>query len=96
MYYQVFFFNKKYYKKNLEIPEEWNENIKKWIQINSSYKIYVNNIGFVPLPNEEYLLYQILVGSWPFESHSIADNIYIQRICDYIKKAIKVSFILFI
>ena len=43
----------------------------------------------VPDANEEYFLYQTLVGAWPFEMNDEADREdFIQRIQQYITKAV--------
>ncbi|MGM0600279.1 MAG: malto-oligosyltrehalose synthase [Candidatus Rifleibacteriota bacterium] len=58
-----------------EIPEEWQEALKQFSEINAKYKK-----GSYPDANTEYLLYQTLVGAWPISS---------QRISRYMEKAVR-------
>ena len=48
-----------------EIPDEWEHAIERWYQMNSSARKKIEDGREVPDPNEEYLLYQTLVGIWP-------------------------------
>jgi len=52
-----------------EGPDEWNERVRRWSTFNRSYRREVDE-GPAPSANDEYLLYQTLVGIWPtsFES----------------------------
>ena len=47
-----------------EDPQEWEAGIKRWSAWNQSKKRLVNGLA-VPDPNEEYFLYQTLIGAWP-------------------------------
>lgn len=67
-----------------EIPDEWEKNLISWEKINRKYKIKVGKKE-VPSANEEYLLYQTLLGSYPFGG---IDDTYIKRIQNYMRKAI--------
>ena len=44
-----------------EVPERWREVLAQWKKINSADKKNTN----IPDANEEYLLYQALLGTWP-------------------------------
>jgi (1->4)-alpha-D-glucan 1-alpha-D-glucosylmutase len=71
-----------------EIPSEWNRAIRRWREINRSSKTQVGEF-IAPDANEEYLLYQTLIGTWPLlpmNAKEYAD--YIQRIQAYMEKAI--------
>jgi (1->4)-alpha-D-glucan 1-alpha-D-glucosylmutase len=68
-----------------EIPKEWEYNLKTWRKINRSKKKNVNN-RYVPDENDEYLIYQTLIGTFPFEDK---DSAYIERIKNYIVKAVR-------
>ena len=48
-----------------EIPEQWREGLSRWSRLNRKLKMIVNDKP-APSRNEEYLLYQTLVGTWPF------------------------------
>lgn len=74
-----------------EIPGEWQGHLLLWAKINRKKKIIVNNLR-VPDRNEEYLLYQTLLGSWPFgEQNEEEYTLYKKRIKDYMIKAAKES-----
>ncbi|MFA5354147.1 MAG: malto-oligosyltrehalose synthase, partial [Thermodesulfovibrionales bacterium] len=47
-----------------EIPEEWRRHLHVWSRVNRRKKAIVDGQR-VPDRNEEYLLYQTLVGAWP-------------------------------
>jgi (1->4)-alpha-D-glucan 1-alpha-D-glucosylmutase len=68
-----------------EMPEEWKSTLSSWNQINKKHKKIIGD-ETVPDHNEEYLLYQTLLGTWPFEA---IDENYINRIQKYMEKAIK-------
>jgi (1->4)-alpha-D-glucan 1-alpha-D-glucosylmutase len=47
-----------------ELPQEWGECLERWSRFNEPHRLLVDE-AFVPDPNEEYLLYQTLLGAWP-------------------------------
>jgi (1->4)-alpha-D-glucan 1-alpha-D-glucosylmutase len=70
-----------------EIPDEWRESLNRWSRINKSKKTNLEG-QWVPDRNEEYLLYQTLLGVWPNtpmndKEHEVFKN----RIRDYMLKA---------
>ena len=71
-----------------EIPGEWYRAIRGWRALNRAAKTVV---GDHPAPdaNEEYLLYQTLVGTWPLASmNAEGHQEYIRRIDAYMQKAL--------
>ena len=54
-----------------ENPHEWEACLKRWSAWNQSKKRWVNGMA-VPDPNEEYFLYQTLIGAWPLFKAEIA------------------------
>lgn len=66
-----------------EIPGEWEEHIKHWAGINASKKTRKNGEE-IPDRNDEYFLYQTLIGSYPFGDDLAA---YRYRIARYVRKA---------
>ncbi|MFA7404694.1 MAG: malto-oligosyltrehalose synthase [Pelobacteraceae bacterium] len=48
-----------------EIPEKWRDGLSRWGRMNRKMKMIVD-ANPAPSRNEEYLLYQTLVGTWPF------------------------------
>ncbi|MBD3161697.1 MAG: malto-oligosyltrehalose synthase [Candidatus Eisenbacteria bacterium] len=49
-----------------ELPEEWRRNLFDWTRINRPKKTLVEGV-LAPDRNDEYLLYQTLLGAWPNE-----------------------------
>jgi (1->4)-alpha-D-glucan 1-alpha-D-glucosylmutase len=71
-----------------EMPDAWNARMEHWSQINQVHKISVDDL-MVPVANEEYLLYQTLVGAWPLELDSTQDrDEFVKRIQSYMLKAL--------
>ena len=72
-----------------EMPKQWSSQVLRWSRVNQAKKITLADGRQVPDTNEEYLLYQTLIGSWPFLMESEeARNHYIERISQYMIKAI--------
>ena len=72
-----------------EIPVIWKQTLKRWDRLNRGRKHVIDGIE-VPSRNDEYLLYQILIGSWPLtvpDEAALAD--YRTRIEAYMIKAIR-------
>ena len=70
-----------------ECPGEWEPAILRWRDMNARHKTEVD--GFeAPVGNEEYLLYQTLVGAWPLEAEPDWQT-FIDRIRQYMSKAMK-------
>ena len=70
-----------------EMPREWADRARSWARMNKKKKTVIDGVE-APDRNEEYLLYQTLVGAWPIEpmeGNVSAD--FIQRIKDYMLKA---------
>ncbi|RPJ00450.1 MAG: malto-oligosyltrehalose synthase, partial [Deltaproteobacteria bacterium] len=70
-----------------EIPDEWKERVARWARMNRKNKGMVDG-RWAPDRNEEYLLYQTLVGAWPV--HEMAERgreVFRGRIRDYMIKA---------
>ena len=69
-----------------EIPDRWQQAVTRWAQMNEPYK---QMVGGVPAPhrNDEYLLYQTLVGAMPFDEREY--DSFRQRISDYMIKAVR-------
>lgn len=72
-----------------EIPLRWYHAIRRWEQINRAKKIEWEGRA-APDVNEEYLLYQMLLGAWPLVEMDVdARAQFIQRMQEYMVKAIK-------
>jgi (1->4)-alpha-D-glucan 1-alpha-D-glucosylmutase len=72
-----------------EIPEEWAEAIGRWQSLNKPLRREVDGT-LTPDSNEEYLLYQTLVGMWPVSGEAAApDEEFIARVNGYMQKALR-------
>src|ERR1019366_5318 len=49
-----------------EFPAEWGRRLRRWSALNRRATSELDGIP-VPSPDDEYLLYQTLVGAWPIE-----------------------------
>ncbi len=74
-----------------EMPAMWRQMLSRWSKLNAPHKTQVDG-ELAPDANEEYLLYQILLGSWPLDADDLSDtdyDVYVQRIQEYMAKAVK-------
>ena len=70
-----------------EIPAEWKSHLARWARKN---RRFVCDVDGEPAPsrNDEYLLYQTLLGTWPFAGLQTGEREqYVTRIQDYAVKA---------
>jgi (1->4)-alpha-D-glucan 1-alpha-D-glucosylmutase len=49
-----------------DAPEVWARCVKRWQRWNARCKRVLNGVS-VPAPNEEYFIYQTLIGAWPLD-----------------------------
>jgi (1->4)-alpha-D-glucan 1-alpha-D-glucosylmutase len=71
-----------------EMPAEWYRAIRRWRDMNRKSKTKVREL-IAPDSNEEYLLYQTLIGTWPLlPMNTQQHTAYIQRIQSYMEKAL--------
>ena len=72
-----------------EIPEQWREGLSRWSRQNRKFKMIVDGKP-APNRNEEYLLYQTLVGTWPFCNPDEDEfAVFRSRIKEYMLKAMR-------
>ena len=73
-----------------EVSAMWGHRVREWRRFNRSHKSKVNGVA-APSPNDEYLLYQTLVGAWPADpmSDPSYDKVFCERIENYMLKAIR-------
>jgi (1->4)-alpha-D-glucan 1-alpha-D-glucosylmutase len=75
-----------------EIPELWRRSLQRCGTANHRWKRMVNDLE-APDANEEYLLYQTLLGTWPIQANGEPEPVpapeYIERIQAYMAKALK-------
>lgn len=72
-----------------EMPVQWHESLSNWSGLNMKGKTTIGNT-LAPDPNDEYLLYQTLVGAWPADGGT-ADGIkaFRSRVSAFMLKAAK-------
>jgi (1->4)-alpha-D-glucan 1-alpha-D-glucosylmutase len=72
-----------------ELPDEWREAAQRWAALNEPHRTVINDAP-APDANEEYSLYQTLVGAWPLEPYA-ADEFaeFVERIQGYMLKALR-------
>jgi (1->4)-alpha-D-glucan 1-alpha-D-glucosylmutase len=75
-----------------EMPALWRLRVRDWKRFNRSHRSVVDDKQ-APSPNDEYLLYQTLVGAWPLEPLGDKDDwgAFSERIENYMLKAIRES-----
>jgi (1->4)-alpha-D-glucan 1-alpha-D-glucosylmutase len=72
-----------------EIPDEWRQCVARWSRGNKRKKTMIEGQP-APDRNEEYLLYQVLVGAWPvYEMAEKEYEIFKRRIMEYMVKAVR-------
>ncbi len=69
-----------------ELPHEWAERLTAWARMNKKKKVVIDGVE-APDRNEEYLLYQTLIGAWPTEMDDRGRDAFLGRIRDYMLKA---------
>jgi (1->4)-alpha-D-glucan 1-alpha-D-glucosylmutase len=66
-----------------EMPEQWEQNVTRWREINARLRGDID-------PNDEYLIYQTLVGAWPLEPYGPDEYAaFVTRVQAYMTKAMR-------
>ena len=71
-----------------EIPAQWGKALRQWREMNHGKKRLVDDV-LAPSRNDEYLLYQTLVGAWPLDGDLNVDDRFRDRIRAYMLKAVR-------
>jgi len=76
-----------------EIPREWMELVRHWQRTNRRHRPLVDEM-LVPGSNEEYFIYQTLLGVWPLEAlesdlPEAAQREIAERVSGYLQKALR-------
>jgi len=66
-----------------EIPEEWERAVRRWFAMNAAHR----RNGPMPAPGDEAMLYQMIVGAWPFEDGDL--GAYTERLAGWQLKALR-------
>jgi (1->4)-alpha-D-glucan 1-alpha-D-glucosylmutase len=71
-----------------EIPHQWQDAVLRWRRLNRSKQTRMGKV--VIARNDEYLFYQVLIGTWPLTTLSDAESAdYQERIGGYMIKAVR-------
>ncbi|MDP3937489.1 MAG: malto-oligosyltrehalose synthase [Deltaproteobacteria bacterium] len=72
-----------------EMPETWEAAVGRWRELNRGFRRAVDG-GLAPDANEEYLLYQTIVGAWPLTPpDGAARERFAGRIREFMRKALR-------
>jgi (1->4)-alpha-D-glucan 1-alpha-D-glucosylmutase len=72
-----------------ELPRDWQVCLSRWNQLNRRLRVSLGEDILAPDRNDEYLLYQTLVGAWPLETTTPEQHAaFVARIQAYMQKAI--------
>jgi (1->4)-alpha-D-glucan 1-alpha-D-glucosylmutase len=70
-----------------EMPERWGQRVRFWAELNAAHGA-THDGHAMPDRNDEYLLYQTLVGAWPLDEQDAAGRArFVERIQAYMEKA---------
>ncbi len=69
-----------------ELPEEWQRCLDEWHQLNSQWKRNRKR-SELPNRNDEYFIYQTLLGSYPFYDYEYSQ--FVDRVKAYVVKAVR-------
>ena len=71
-----------------ELPGEWADRVGRWAKLNERFKTGQEDAAAAPDPNDEYLIYQTLVGAWPDGMPDPTDE-FKGRIQGFVRKALR-------
>jgi (1->4)-alpha-D-glucan 1-alpha-D-glucosylmutase len=71
-----------------EMPRQWSSAVRGWQRASRKFKKQLEDGRVVPDGNEEYLLYQTIAGTWPWDINAPGERErYVQRMQQYMAKA---------
>jgi len=71
-----------------EMPTQWSSIVRRWMRMNQRHKQKLADGRIAPDANEEYLIYQTIVGAWPWQMETPEDRSqFLKRIQQYCAKA---------
>jgi (1->4)-alpha-D-glucan 1-alpha-D-glucosylmutase len=72
-----------------ELPQLWASSIRRWQRMNAKFKQKLEDGRIAPDNNEEYLLYQTILGAWPWQMEKPEEREnFVERIRQYASKAL--------
>ena len=69
-----------------EMAERWTQKVEEWCRNNESFKTTVGDVK-APIFNDEYFIYQSLIGSFPWNMH--VETSYVDRTKAFLQKAFR-------
>ncbi len=69
-----------------EMPDEWEATVKRWAAQYAEFKTELEDGTVAPDANEEYLIYQTIVGAWPWLA--VDQEGFAGRVKEYLAKAL--------
>lgn len=69
-----------------ELPDEWERQLRSWSRINRTAKAMIKGVE-APDRNDEYFLYQTLIGSYPVDGS--INGSFLERLRSYLVKAVR-------
>ena len=69
-----------------EMPEAWAAQVSRWAEANAAHKTTLDDGTVAPDANEEYLIYQTIVGAWPWAEADKKE--FAGRVKEYMAKAL--------
>ena len=69
-----------------EMPDAWEQQVRRWVEANARHKTTLEDGTVAPDANEEYLIYQTIVGAWPWLPVDQAN--FAGRVKEYMAKAL--------
>ncbi|QNI34334.1 malto-oligosyltrehalose synthase [Alloacidobacterium dinghuense] len=72
-----------------EMPTQWSSIIRRWVRMNARHKGKLADGRIAPDANEEYLIYQTIIGAWPWQMETMDDREdFLERVKQYCAKAL--------
>ena len=72
-----------------DVPEQWREVVSGWFEANGKFRGQTGGLPS-PAPDEEYMIYQGLLGAWPVELEGgAADEAFAERFHAFVLKSIR-------
>ncbi len=71
-----------------EMPLEWHRRVRTWRELNRDKKRTCDGCD-APTANDEYLLYQTLIGAWPGQQDEVDEEEFVNRIRNFMLKAVR-------